>query len=430
MDERRTAPSPDRTLLAEQPVRLVARIGGRETGSLLLERGSAVVGSAPECSLVVDHSTVSRRHAEFTVRPGGVAVRDLGSTNGTRYQGSVIRDAVVGLGAMLILGDAEVLLEAALPAQKKLGPLSSVAPSMVATIEQLRRAAGTDSTVLLEGETGAGKEVAARALHDASPRSGRPLEVVDCGALQKDLAGSELFGHVKGAFTGAGAERAGAFERAGGGTVFLDEVGELPASLQPLLLRALERREVRRIGDGAYRPVDVRIVAATNRDLAAEVAAGRFRTDLWHRLAVVRIRLPPLRERLEDLPTLARSLLDGLGQRARGVCLSHETLDALRNYPWPGNVREMKNLFERALALSDDRTIDVKSLGLPILAAEMGLDYRAARDHALDAFERDFVVFLLRRCGRNVSRAARGAGITRAYLQKLMKKHGVTRADL
>ncbi len=428
--DRRTVPTQKDVPLAEEPVRLIGRVDGREVGMRLLSQGTVVVGSAADCDLVIDHATVSRRHAELTLHPGGVRVRDLGSTNGTRYQGSVVREVVVRTGVVLVLGEAEVRIDGAKePAPVRLGAVESVSPGMIDVLDRLLKAAATDATILIEGQTGTGKEVVARAIHDSGARARKPFEVVDCGALHAELAGAELFGHTKGAFTGADSDRTGAFERASFGTLFIDEVGELPATLQPLLLRALERREVRRIGEGAYRVVDVRIVAATNRDLAGEVAAGRYRADLWHRLAIVRVRLPPLRERLEDLPLLARSILDGLGPRARGVCLSPDTLAAMRNYPWPGNVRELRNFIERAMALSGDRPIDAQALGLAPPEAS-ALEYRVARERALEAFEKDFVIFLLRSCDGNVSKAARNAKITRTYLHKLMKRHGVTSTDL
>ncbi|MFO0601335.1 MAG: sigma 54-interacting transcriptional regulator [Myxococcaceae bacterium] len=408
--------------LAELParLRLVARHGAEVLATHDFTRGAVTVGSAADNALVLRNATVSRHHAELVTRGGAVLVKDLDSRNGTRFQGSRIKEAFVPVGAVLLLGEVELRLEDGdESAVSHLGRLVSRNPAMRAALESLAKAARTDATVLLEAETGTGKDVTARAVHAESRRSAGPFETLDCGALPKDLAASELFGHVKGAFTGAERSRPGAFERAHGGTLFLDEVGELPLELQPLLLRALERREVRRVGDEQARPVDVRVIAATHRDLDAEVKAGRFRADLLHRLAVVRVRLPPLRERVDDLPTLARAVLDDLGPRAQGFTLSPALLDSLAAHRWPGNVRELKNLIERAVTLGE----------LPPLPAgtkaTKSVDYQRARDEALGAFERDFVVHVLRTFDGNVSKAAREAKVDRVYLHKLIKRHRI-----
>jgi DNA-binding NtrC family response regulator len=407
-----------------EPVWLVAVISGRPGPRFLLAAGSATVGRGEGNDLVLEDRTVSTRHVEVELVPGGVRVRDLGSKNKARFQGSEVTDAVLAAGSTLRLGSVDLRIErAGRPEPLRLGPLFSRAPSMRAAIEQLARIAPTDSTVLVEGETGTGKEVTARALHGASGRKDQPFTVVDCSALPRDLAASELFGHVKGAFTGAERDRAGAFELAHRGTLFLDEIGELPLDLQPLLLRALEQREVRRVGEGKYRAVDVRVVAATNRSLEEEVRAGRFRGDLLHRLAVIRVRLPPLRERREDVADLLAWLLEQMGPRARDFAPSPELLAALEEHDWPGNVRELKNFAERAVALAEGGTVDPAALGLP--GSTKSTDYRVAREEALNRFERQFVEQLLKETDRNVSRAAKEAGIDRVYLHRLMKKHGL-----
>ena len=412
--------------LGELPprLRLVARSREKELGRFSFERGTVTVGSADGNDLVITDETVSRRHAELSTRGGALLVKDLESRNGTRYQGSKIREAFVPVGAVLVLGEVELRLESDdAGGSVEFGPLISVSPPMMAALEALKKVSKTDATVLLEAETGSGKEVTAQAIHQHSARSLRPFETVDCSALARELAASELFGHVKGAFTGADRTRPGAFERADGGTVFLDEIGELPLEQQPLLLRALESRQVRRVGDEKFRPVDVRVIAATNRDLDAEVKAGRFRSDLLHRLAVVRIRIPPLRERLDDLPLLVRSLLDGLGGRAHGFGLSQPVLERLRAHQWPGNVRELKNLIERGVALGELSA----PAGVVANAAQgpRSLDYHQAREDALGAFERAFIEHVLRSCDGNVSKAARESAIDRVYLHKLIRKHGI-----
>ncbi|HVE84570.1 MAG TPA: sigma-54-dependent Fis family transcriptional regulator, partial [Myxococcales bacterium] len=273
-----------------EPLWLTAVVEGRPGPRFLLAAGKASVGRAADNDVVVEDRTVSSHHLELELVPGGVRARDLGAKNRARFQGGEVTDAVLPPGSVLRLGGAELRIErAARPEAVALGALRSRAGPMQAVIEQLARIAPTDATVMVEGETGTGKEVTARAIHQASARREAAFTAVDCGALPRELAQSELFGHLKGSFTGADKDRAGAFERAGGGTLFLDEIGELPLDLQPLLLRALERREVRRVGDAAYRPVDVRVIAATHRDLEAEVRAGKFRGDLLHRLAVIRV---------------------------------------------------------------------------------------------------------------------------------------------
>lgn len=407
-------------------LRLTARFEGKPLASFVFSRGTITVGSAPGNDLIVAHHTVSRRHLEVSTEGEALYVRDLDSRNGTRLAGSKIGEAFVAPGHVLMLGAVELRIEDADEAERaRFGPLEAVSAPMRAAIDALRRVASTDATVLLEAETGSGKDVAARAIHQGSPRAEGPFETLDCSSLPAGLAAAELFGHVKGAFTSADRARPGAFERAARGTLFLDEIGELPLELQPLLLRALENREVRRVGDEKVVAIDVRVVAATNRDLEAEVIAGRFRADLLHRLAVVRVRLPPLRERLDDLPGLVRSILDELGPRARGFVVSTEALRRLAANPWPGNVRELRNFIERALALG--------SLALP--EGDVGhdasggdeptIDYKQAREAALGSFERDYLIHLLRTFDGNISKAAREAGLDRAYLHRLIKKHGI-----
>ena len=412
---------------------LVARVAGREVARYLLSAGTGRVGSGATNELVIEDDTVSRSHVQVVLRREGIEVTDLDSTNGTKYQGARIKSMMAPVGAAFRLGKAELRIEVPGSGPRaQFGVIESSAEPMIRAIEMLALAAKAPATVLLEGETGCGKELAARALHEGSPRKAKPFEIVDCGALAANLAASELFGHVRGAFTGAERDREGAFERADGGTLFLDEVGELPLEMQPLLLRALESREVRRVGGKDYRPVDVRVVAATNRDLDEDAAGSRFRMDLLHRLAVVRVRIPSLRERLDDLPHLVRNILDRLGPAAEGVTLSPETIRALRAYPWPGNVRELRNFLERVVTLRAAGATDPEHELLPEPspgAAGSGdpsaLEYREARSQALDAFEKDYVQHVLARSAGNVSQAAREAGIDRVYLHRLMKKHGI-----
>ena len=304
----------------------------------------------------------------------------------------------------------------------------------------LRRAAGLDITVLLLGETGTGKELAARAIHSSSSRKARRFVPVNCGALPPDLVESELFGHARGAFTGAAAAKPGLFEDADGGTLFLDEIGELPLPIQVKLNRALQEREIRRVGDNTPVHVDVRIIAATHRDLKAEAAAGRFREDLFYRLHVLPIRLPPLRERLEDVPLLAAHFLD---EHARAfhrevTGLEPDALRALTAYPWPGNVRELENAIERAVAVTSGQVIAAQDLPREITAAPpaaapgellTALPYREAIDLARDRVSRDYLAALLREFHGNVTQAAARAGMERESLHRLLKRHGLRSED-
>ncbi len=303
----------------------------------------------------------------------------------------------------------------------------------------LEQAARLDITVLLLGETGTGKELAARAIHYASGRKERRFVPVNCGALPPDLVESELFGHARGAFTGAASAKAGLFEEADGGTLFLDEVGELPLPTQVKLNRALQEKEIRRVGDNAPVRVDVRIIAATHRDLKAEVAAGRFREDLFYRLHVLPIRLPPLRERLEDVPLLAAHFLEKHARAFRREVSGFESdaLRALTGYSWPGNVRELENAVERAVAVATGTVLTGQDLPREIAAAPAvaagglltTLPYREAIDLARDRVSRDYLVALLREFRGNVTQAAARAGMERESLHRLLKRHGLRSDD-
>jgi DNA-binding NtrC family response regulator len=292
---------------------------------------------------------------------------------------------------------------------------------MRALVAQLAQLAPTETTVLVEGETGSGKELVAQALHLRSARAAGPLVVFDCGAVAPTLAAAELFGHERGAFSGAHADRAGVFEQAHGGTLFLDEIGELALELQPLLLRAIETRVVRRVGGHKERACDVRVVAATNRNLAVEVDKGRFRKDLYYRLNVARVRVPPLRERSADLPFLARAFAAEIG-----VALEPELIAVLASYEWPGNVRELRNLVARQAAQPTtpaELLRERQAVIDPILAGAELRSLAEARQHAGDQFERRYLVEALERADHNISRAADLAGVSRQMFTRLVAKH-------
>ncbi|MGD2064685.1 MAG: sigma 54-interacting transcriptional regulator [Nitrospirota bacterium] len=341
---------------ASAPLHL-EEVGGRRWAVV---RRPLTLGVAKDCDVALSDPTVSRHHCRVEYRDDLLFVTDLGSTNGTYVNGVQVLEALLTPGVRLRLGNTELRLVA----RRHAGAAASGPPlfhGMVGGSPQMReiyrllgRIAATDAPVLISGETGTGKELAARAIHNASPRRERPLVVVNCGAIPEELIESELFGHEKGAFTHAVATRDGAFAEANHGTIFLDEIGELPPNVQSTLLRVLEERTFKRVGGNRELRSDFRIVAATNRNLAEEVKEGTFRQDLFFRLYVAPVELPPLRERLDDLPALAEHLLRRdatTGSHPRSV--APEAMEVLRRYTWSGNVRELRNALSRAQLLTD-----------------------------------------------------------------------------
>ncbi len=432
----------------------VGPAGRRDDGAPPLEVTQTLlrIGAHAQNDLVLDAEGVSRIHCEIAADEHGFRLRDLGSTNGTHVDGMRAQDVYLRPGARLTIGRAELLFEplaaeATVPLAEgdRFGPLVGRSAMMRELFHVLGRVAPTETTVLIQGESGTGKELVAEALHGASPRKGGPFVVFDCSAVSGALLESELFGHEKGAFTGAQGAREGCLEAADGGTLFLDEIGELPLELQPKLLRAVERRELRRVGGTTTRKVDVRIVAATNRDLAAEVNRGTFRDDLYYRLAVVRVRAPALRERAEDIPLLVehflRTILRDEGDvREALASLAPEAWRRLAEQPWRGNVRELRNLVERKLALGDDEA--AFEMGLRNPADGVGAPAGAPRAQVTDGalfdpsrpmieqreallarFERGYLTALLAAHDGNFSRAAAAAGIDRMYFKRLFKKY-------
>jgi DNA-binding NtrC family response regulator len=404
------------------------------------------IGKAPDNDLVLPDDTVSRHHCELVRTGHGIHVRDLGSTNGTKLAGARVESAVVPPGAVLKVGEVEVAIR---PVAQKIEVLPSDKTEFGAAIGQsvamrtifavLERIAPTDCTVLLEGETGTGKDVLARAIVQHGPRAKGPFVVVDCGAVSYSLIESELFGHERGAFTGAVSTRQGAFELADGGTVFLDEIGELPLDVQPKLLRVLETREFRRVGGNKTIRTNVRMIAATKRDLQREVAAGKFREDLYFRLAVVPVTVPPLRARREDIPLLVTHILEvaAAASNAEPLAVSEETMQGLVAHDWPGNVRELRNVLERAVYMA--QATGAKEIGAVSLPAgghepmgafhfDASKSYRETRAKYDAEFERRYVKWILGRHGGNVSAAAREARMDRKHLHDMAKKHGLREA--
>ncbi|MEZ4401609.1 MAG: sigma 54-interacting transcriptional regulator [Kofleriaceae bacterium] len=422
-------------------------VAGPDAGlTRVIEAGTTLVGSHPDNDVVLTDATVSRYHLELQVRRDGLVVKDLDSTNGTRHEGARIGAITLVGPARLRLGKhTEVDLAARdAPAQldeyagDRFGNVLGTSAPMRRLFTLLARIAPTDATVLLEGETGTGKEAIAEALHHASARAAGPFVVVDCASIPRELIASELFGHAKGSYTGAVTDKRGLIEAASGGTLFLDEIGELPHDLQPQLLRALEKREVRRVGETRPIPVDIRVLAATHRDLRQMVKAGGFREDLYYRLAVVRCDVPPLRARPDDLPALARHFAESFGRSAWE--LSPALMGELARHDWPGNVRELRNVVERALSLGtlalgsladDDAAAAGPAPTAPLhlpsgpSADILELPFKEAKAALVEGFERDYLVHLLARHRGNISRAALEAGIDRNYIHRLVKKYGL-----
>jgi len=427
---------------------------GAQRGTEFVIAGDVIrVGKAGENDLVISDETVSRVHFEIVRDTKGYLVRDLNSTNGTFLDGAEIKEAYIRAGSVVGAGAVELKftpfeerIEILPSEQEVLGEMVGRSTAMREIFGLIERIAPTDATVLIEGETGTGKDMVARTLHQLSKRRDAPFIVVDCGAVAGTLIESELFGHEKGSFTGAVAARQGAFELASGGTVFLDELGELSLDLQPKLLRVLEQRELRRVGGSKVLKVDLRVIAATRKDLRSEVEKGKFREDLYFRLNVVPITAPSLRDRREDIPRLVDHFLTKLAPAGTPVPeLSEATRAALYAHDWPGNVRELRNVIERALALGTDPGAMVAPLGAepfaratqaapaggePAMEFQAGLSFRDTKEKWNEIFERRYLSWLLKRADGNISKAARDADMDRKYLHKLLRKYEIDAGDV
>ncbi|MFO0725978.1 MAG: sigma 54-interacting transcriptional regulator [Myxococcota bacterium] len=425
----------------------------RKPRKLHVRQASLRIGSADSCDLPLVDPSASRIHCEIALEAEGIRLRDLGSTNGTFAAGLRVVEAFLPDVISLRVGATNLelralpeLVEEALPTTDGFGALVGESPKMLSLFRTLARVASSDFTVLLQGESGTGKEVVAESIHAESGRKNGPFVVFDCAAIPAGLMESELFGHTKGAFTGASAARVGMMEQADGGTLFLDEIGELPLELQPKLLRALEKREVRPVGGDSARKVDVRIIAATHRELAGEVNAGRFREDLYYRLAVVRVAIPSLAERPSDLPLLVRHFLSrslGAAEVDRILArLGSSGLERLKAHRWPGNVRELRNVVERLIVWGGDvnEVFDstATTAALPEAALEASVEENAIETTAkialdqpwlpqkaaiFDGIERRYFEELLARASGSITKAAQAAEIDRAYFRRMLKKY-------
>lgn len=399
------------------------------------------IGADPNNDLPIQDNTISRRHCELQHSSDGYVIRDLGSTNGTIVQGMKVTEAIMSQSTEFQLGQTKIVFcplreatEYEISPHEALGSLLGKSTAMRRIFYQVERYAPTDATILIEGETGTGKEILAEEIHKHSKRADKPFVVIDCASLAKEVIESELFGHKKGSFTGANIDRIGAFEHASGGTVFLDEIGEVSPDLQPKLLRVLEKKEIKRVGSNEVKQIDVRIITATNRRLESEVNAGRFREDLYYRLSVVHVELPPLRRRKEDIPMLVRKFLTDFNREdlsGNGPEFD-KILEALSNHNWPGNVRELRNLVEIAsysarttadlsayIYLASVKTND-ETVG-PAYTADR--PFKEMKNHVVGKFEKQYVASLMNKHEGNISAASRDADIERTYLRKLIKKH-------
>ena len=425
---------------ATVPVRSIAVevIGGPDAG-LAVTGVDVTVGTAEGSTVRLRDPTVSRYHVELRPVTGGVAIADHGSTNGTFVGGVRIDRGVVPLGTSLRIGDTVLRVGDGSPIEVEhhggdaLGGVIGRSPPMRRLMAQVAKAAQSDVSVLVSGESGTGKELIARALHDLGPRARGPFVTVDCGSLPPTLIGSELFGHEKGAFTGAERVHVGAFEAAHGGTVFLDEIGELQPAVQATLLGVLERRRLRRLGARAEIAIDVRVVSATHRDLRAEVNRGGFRLDLFYRLAVVTVAAPALRERPDDIPLLVEHFLRDAGWDGPvSALISPQAMDALSRLHYAGNVRELRNLVEAAVAMGEAPSLADSGPGggggggggggEAAFSTDLAQPYKDARAHLIDQFEARYLDVLLERAGGNVSAAARLGRLTRSHLNELLAK--------
>ena len=395
-----------------------------------------LVGASPVCGVKLSDREVSRRHAAFEAKAGLLHVRDLGSTNGTFVNGVRVVEAILAGGEVLRVGATSIRVEThrtaaeiALPDATSFGRVVGASLVMRRLYERCAKLAASNVPLLIEGETGTGKEALAEALHEASPRAAGPFVVFDCTSVAPTLLEAELFGHERGAFTGAVSDRRGVFEEAHGGTLLIDEIGDLDIALQAKLLRCIERGQVRRIGASQWTKVDVRVLAATRRDLDREIQDGRFRDDLFFRVAVARIELPPLRAREGDVPLLVRHFAKGLGEDPDAI--PYEVLDRFERSEWPGNVRELANAVARYYALGEGPAAPASSSapapgasgapGDPIDAVvALGLPLPAARQKVVAEFERRYIAAVLAAHGGNIARAAEASGIARRYFNLLL----------
>jgi transcriptional regulator with GAF, ATPase, and Fis domain len=419
---------------------LLEIVGGPDRGlHIKMEGPTLTFGKGTDVDVRLTDPAISRRHLEVAATADGLLVRDLGSRNGTWLGGCRIAEATLIQDVTLSFGQtsmavrlAEGAMDLEVSDRAEFGGALGASVAMRHVFALLEKAAKSNVTVLLEAESGCGKEVLAYALHSESPRAEAPFVAVDCASLPENLIESELFGHERGAFTGAVQSRAGAFERANGGTIFLDELGELPLEQQAKLLRVLEKREIRRVGGSKTIPIDVRVIAATNRRLAEAVRRREFREDLYYRISVIRVTVPPLRDRREDIPALAQHFLERL--RGAGAQVPADLVQVLLAHPWPGNVRELRNVVERWATFESARpeVLFGEAIGGPGGGPKQGvlggigdlasLPYHEAKRRVLEAFDRAYFPDVLQRVGGVVAKAAELAQVPRPSFHRMLAR--------
>ncbi len=411
---------------------------GRERLRVAIE--PILIGRDPSCAIVLDDPKVSAIHCEARAEGPGVRILDHGSRNGTFVGGVRIKEAILTAPCSLQVGSSFIGYE---PAEKErvdvgfedsFGPLVGAAPRMRHVFRVLGEIAPTDLSALITGETGCGKELVAQAVHERSNRKNGPFVVVDCASIPGQLAESYLFGHEKGSFTGANERRSGAFHEAHKGTIFLDELGELPIELQPKLLRALSERQVKRVGAHTYEPVDVRVIAATRRDRGQSMNAGRFRSDLFFRIAQVRLEMPPLRDRRDDIPLLVNTVCARIGRSERAAEVIELVTTTLAQHDWPGNVRELVNVASVAASLptGSETVAAILPLERGDVAAstdrmDLSTPYGEAKRQAITQFEARYFGELFRATSGNVSEMSRRSGMERHHVRPFLKKLGLTK---
>ena len=429
---------------------LVILEGPDKNKKMTLSKNVIKIGKKENNDLVLTDKTVSRNHLEIEYRDDSFILRDLESTNGTYLNGNKVKEAFLSPGDFIKLGNSAIefvmfdeKVSIAPSSKNEFGEMVGKSRKMRQIFAILEKISPTNATVIIEGETGTGKDLVARAIHTNSSRKSKPFQVFDCSAVAPNLIESELFGHEKGSFTGAVKARAGAFEAALGGTVFLDEVGELTLDLQPKLLRALEQREIRRVGSNEPVKIDVRVISATNKNLKKEIKEKLFREDLYYRLSVVKISLPPLRDRTEDIPLIVERLLTHSkfnqleGGKLRVTRVDDEALKFLSRYPWPGNVRELANVIERASSFAEGELITRSNLEFIFhemtegeertdrMRVDTDLPFKEAKQQIVEVFEKEYLEELLKRHHYNLSKAAREAKVDRKHIRNLLKKYGI-----
>ena len=430
-----TTPKFSRSMAAPRlSIRVEQEASVKVQKTLSVDGDTIRIGSNEANDVVVSDKSVSRFHCRIERGSRAWRIVDQDSLNGTRISGVTIRDCDLPLpecrleigDSIIVVSEEPSMARIELLDQASYGDLYGVSLPMRRLFATLERVCASGSNVLVEGASGTGKELVAMEIVKRGPRRKQPFVIVDCSAIAPSVLESELFGHVRGAFTGADRDRVGAFEAAEGGTIFLDEIGELPLEMQPKLLRALEAHEIRRVGETRSRKVDVRVVAATNRCLEREVNHGRFREDLYFRLSVVTVRVPALRERLEDLELLVPAILEGLGARSSLHLFTPELFAEMRRHDWPGNVRELRNFVERTVVMRDSRLEPAGDAPSPgPTSIDLDRSFRDGKEDLIAGYERRYLEALLAWAGGNVTKAARKARIDRMSLYRLMQRHDV-----